>query len=160
MVAARLATLEAHRPAKTVGISTVTQTRAADLLNVSRETVVAARVEGTLYKVYTYVSGQREAPRGVSGRSQAVVRAGLTIIGLCCEIVGALLLWYVRAKTRGMTSNVNVQHHTLDWYFSRGMTSDVDVQHPRVDWYFPLGVAVIAQGVCFQLLAAVLPSSP
>ena len=69
------------------------------------------------------------------------MRAGLTIIGLCCEIVGALLLWYVRAKTRGMTSDVDVPRHTLDWYF-------------------PLGVAVIAQGVCFQLLAAGLLSSP
>ena len=66
--------------------------------------------------------------------------AGLTIIGLCCEIVGALLLWSVGAKTRGMTSDVDVPHHMLDWSF-------------------PLGVAVIAQGVCFQLLAAVLAFS-
>jgi hypothetical protein len=117
-------------------------------------------VDGTLYKVDTDVSGQREAPRGVEGRRHAVVRAGLIIIGLCCEIVGALLLWSVRAKTRGMTSDVDVPHHTLDWYFSRGMTSDVEVQRHKLAWYFPLGVAVIVQGVCFQLLAAVLPSGP
>ena len=73
------------------------------------------------------------------------MRAGLLIIGLCCEIVGALLLrsWYVYV---GATT--------------RSMTSDVDVPRHQVDWNFPLGVAVIAQGVCFQRLAAVLPSSP
>src|SRR5262245_15711683 len=32
-----------------------------------------ARVEGTLYQVYPYGSGQRGAPRGVSGRRHAVV---------------------------------------------------------------------------------------
>jgi ParB-like chromosome segregation protein Spo0J len=42
MVAAEIAHLAPHRPAKTVGISTVTQSEAAKMLHVSRESVVAA----------------------------------------------------------------------------------------------------------------------
>lgn len=43
MIAARLATLEAHRPAKTAGIPAVSQTEAAQMLKVSRDTVQQAR---------------------------------------------------------------------------------------------------------------------
>jgi hypothetical protein len=43
MVAAKIANMSEGRPSKTVEISTVSQPEAAELLNVSRESVVSAR---------------------------------------------------------------------------------------------------------------------
>jgi hypothetical protein len=98
------------------------------------------RRDSCFYNLNGYHTWGPRSPEGQE-RRQAVVIAGLTIVGLGCEILGAILLWSAGFRTRGMRSDVDVPRH-------------------QVDWSFPLGVAVIAQGVCFQLLAAVLPRSP
>lgn len=62
MIAARMSTLKRGRPAKNVGIPTITQSDAAALLHISRDTVIqAAKVieSGTLEMIDQADSGER-----------------------------------------------------------------------------------------------------
>ena len=68
MVAARLATLDAHRPSGTASIDAVTQPKAAELLNVSRPSVQRARVvldTGTPELIEAVEQGQIAVSQGV-----------------------------------------------------------------------------------------------